>query len=296
MTEERVAERPAAVISAHRPDHSFEANLQSVGRQAAFVIVVDDSGQAGPLARRVATLGLPNVSVVENPNNLGLARSLNRGIERAVAQGARSVMTFDQDTAVPPGFIDALARFMARQGPDVVAVGPETIDHERQPVYHRHGGEVCSLRILQSGMLVSAAAFAKVGGFREEFYIDVLEPDFLARAHRAGFHSLLAPGTDLPHVVGAPRRVNLWLVSPKVSDHAVFRRYLMTRNGLVVAVEAARSMPRFAVDIARGVWREAWRAILLEHSRRAKLRAVLLGVRDALRRRLGPPPPSVPRT
>lgn len=281
---------PAAVISAFNPLPTFEDHLHAIAAQVPSVVVVDDSGRPGALAARLQLMGLENLHVVENDSNLGLAVALNRGIASAVSAGARRVVTFDQDTNVPAGFVAELAAAMDRLGPEALVVGPETISSERQPVCHLVGGEVCSLRILQSGMLVDARAFELVGMFREEFFIDVLEPDFLARLHRAGHHGFLALGVDLPHAVGETRRVNLGLVSPKVTDHAAFRRYLMTRNGIVVAFENVRTMPRFAADILAGVIREAARSILLESRRAKTLRAVLAGIADAIRRRLGPPP------
>ena len=96
-----------AVISTFRPGASALAAVTSVQEQVDGVIVVDDgSGEASAAAlERLRDLG---AHVSASAENLGIAASLNRGIREARARGARHVLTLDQDSEVPAGFVERL--------------------------------------------------------------------------------------------------------------------------------------------------------------------------------------------
>ncbi len=74
-------------------------------------MVVDD-GSADATAEQAAAAG---AEVVRHPFNLGQGAALQTGIEFALAQGARFVVTFDADGQHRAGDIAALLDALAQQ-------------------------------------------------------------------------------------------------------------------------------------------------------------------------------------
>ncbi len=82
------------------------------------VVVVDDASPVPPPA-------IPGrVELLRSVRNAGPAAARNRGIERALALGARVVLFTDHDCVCDPGWADALARAVA--APGVVAASGVT--------------------------------------------------------------------------------------------------------------------------------------------------------------------------
>jgi GT2 family glycosyltransferase len=103
-----------AVVPAHlRSPRDVAWLARAVGAltgEAAIrrVVVVDDASPAAlpRLPRRVEVIGLAR--------NVGPAAARNRGIERALAMGARAVLFTDHDCVCDPGWASALVAALAR--------------------------------------------------------------------------------------------------------------------------------------------------------------------------------------
>src|SRR5690606_21558408 len=111
-----------AVFSMFRPSETALEAVGSVVSQVDGVVVVDDgSGESadGVFERLVSD----RVTVIRRSENRGIAAALNDGMARARAAGARYVVTFDQDSRVPPGFVSALLRTHDDASADGVRVG-----------------------------------------------------------------------------------------------------------------------------------------------------------------------------
>ena len=279
-----------AVMSTFRPDAEVAANIERVASQAEKVIVIDDTGD-GPSSLQGQTSD--GVEVITNSINLGLAASLNIAVRSAVAHGATHVLTLDDDTPLAPGYISLILSAMAharREGHRVLTAGPTTVNGGRDPLYghvHEFSGGQCSLNVVQSGMLFDVRAFEEVGWFREEFFIDALEPDFLARLHRCGYHTLLAPNVDLVHTVGEPRQIHVGWRTVNPQNHQAFRLYYITRNMLTFVRENQTYEPIITKQTKRWLRKKIFKAILFESRRRAKIVAAWRGYRDFRTGRLG---------
>src|SRR5712692_4307371 len=89
-----------AVVVTYRPDAAFPARLSGVSPQVGMAVTVDNgSSDAERSMLREAASG-PNIDLVFNAENLGLARALNIGIQRAATLGYPWVLLLDQDTRV----------------------------------------------------------------------------------------------------------------------------------------------------------------------------------------------------
>lgn len=228
--------RVVAVVSVFRPGSEVVANVAKIVDQADDVVVVDDGSGEG-FDQVHSELTRAGARLVALPENKGIAAALNAGIAAADLSPSDVVVTFDQDSALPSGFIARLVKVLRESesaGLAVAIVAPETFAGVDQTGPELAPGLREALRPIQSGMLVTGSALQRIGAFDEGLFIDLVDVEFYLRALAAGLVSVAAPGLDLPHELGhfqsmsvLGRRISTTLSSP-------FRYYYRARNRVIV--------------------------------------------------------------
>lgn len=289
------ASRVWAVFSTFRPDEGLLQSVASVAEQVEHVVVVDDG--SGPTADDILTrLSSPGVEVVRRSSNDGIAAVLNDGIARARTAGADFVVTFDQDSHAPEGFVRGLLRVAEermRAGDRVGVVVPEYFAGVRQ----QRGSPAVTgdaANVIQSGMLIPTAVVDAVGALREDLFIDLVDTEFELRLRRSGYRVLGAGGLRLEHTLGTRyrrelfgRTVRLPGIPPETTLSTPFRYYYRVRNRVVLNREYLFTAPTqilrdTVLDLIHFV-NAAWVA----RPRRSLLRIYRAAVSAAVRGRLG---------
>ncbi|MDO8543005.1 MAG: glycosyltransferase family 2 protein [Opitutaceae bacterium] len=295
--------RVCAVVVTYRPGPEVPAHIEAIRRQVGAVVVVDNEATAASRARLATIVGQPEVHLIANPENLGIATAFNQGAAFAVAGGFEWLATFDQDSAAPEGYIAALlAAHEPYPGADHTAVlAPLYRDRHLGFVYSPATGPVRDDSIgtvpvsvtASSGNLVATAALRAVGGFRDDFFMACVDLEFCLRCRRAGWNVLEVRSVVLDHAMGRyEQRRWLWL-NPRINDYDASRRYYQARNLLVLYATHGRADFRWAM---RDAWHYASDLLKLlffcEH-RGEKVRAVATGFWHALTGRRGRWPAAV---
>jgi glycosyltransferase involved in cell wall biosynthesis len=207
-------------------------------RVSAVVVDNDAEGSARAMVEAWrARLPFPIAYEVEPERNISLAR--NRGVRRALAEGADFVAFVDDDEAVSPEWLDELLLAQRRTGADVVT-GPV---HPRYPPsaprWLVKGGFFEPLAAAD-GEAVTVASTNNVlvrvglladprGAFHPGFGIsgggDSL---FFARAHRGGARLVWAARAGVTETIPATRARAVWIL----------RRAFRVGNGAVWAERA----------------------------------------------------------
>lgn len=191
------------------------------------IVVVDNGSRDGSLD--MLRTEFPRVRVETNPQNRGFTRAINQGV--AVTRSPW-VLLLNNDAILTPG---ALTRLMivAREGPETLAAvqpllvaadDPNRIDSAGIGVGPRFRtfdllmGE-SSRRAPRSAveiwggcaacLLVRREAFDRIGGFDDDFFVELDDVDFAFRARWLGYTFVLAPDALVRHYrsSSAPRHV-----------------------------------------------------------------------------------------
>lgn len=285
-----------AVLSTFRPGASAQHAVASVVGQVDGVIVVDDG--SGPDADEVlAQLTELGANVVREADNVGIAAALNRGIRAAREHGAEQIITFDQDSVVPEGFVDTLRAAVSAAEADGVRVGVVVPEHFAAVRQAR--GDVAATyspaaNVIQSGMLVPVAVIDAVGELRADFFIDLVDTEFELRLRRAGYAVLAASGIRLGHALGTQylrelfgRPARLPGIPPEITLSTPFRYFYRVRNRIVLNREYLRSAPKqitrdTLLDVIHFV-----NALWVARPRRALWRLYRAAITAAIRGRMG---------
>jgi rhamnosyltransferase len=273
-----VDESVVAVVPTFRPEsgelNSLVASLQA---QVISVLVTDDASPctSDPALRGVESLG---VDVVRHRHNRGIARGLNDGLSFAVARRATWLLTVDQDSSLPPGYVAAL---LAAATDRVGVIGAEIISDASGDVRYpttQSDGHLTTEEVFQTGSLWSVAALTAIGGFDESLGIDAVDAAACLRLRERGFIVALAAGVRLEHRVGAARQVTLLGRTVLATGHSPERRTTMVRNRLRLAPAEFRQSPKHAFRTLRRVGVNAVLGATVEENRWAKTKGTIKGL------------------
>lgn len=285
----------AAVVSAYNPTADLTDNIAWLKRYVHHVVVIDD-GSALDVSDVLAAIEALNVVVVRLPENSGIAAALNAGIKHArELWNPEWIVTMDQDSRFTGNYIeDALTT--ARTSRDPLSVGMVAAQFHngaKLPVL-RHDNEPEIFDPMQSGTLIRATVFDRLGYLDEDLFIDCVDSEFNARLRASGLRALAGAGCDLEHSLGhaRPLRVLGWhaRIGKKhlsVHYHAPFRVYYITRNSVFMARKYFRRQPSW---VLRRMYMELQSHIvrfLYGPDRRKHAVAFIYGIRDAYSHRMG---------
>ncbi|WP_232083316.1 glycosyltransferase [Arthrobacter sp. SO5] len=299
MTEAPITPRQfgsvAAVVSVFNPAAAAVENVRWLLRYVPHVVVVNDGSSADVTAvlSQMKALGAVVISLGVNS---GIAAALNTGIQAARTRWSPEwVVTMDQDSRFSGDYIgQALDAEKMSRNPETIAMVCAQL-HNGMPLPVLNADtEAEVFDPMQSGTLIRATVFDRVGYLDEALFIDCVDSEFNARVRNAGLRAIAGPGCNLEHSLGdaRPLRVLGWhaRLGQKrlfVHYHAPFRVYYITRNSLVMARKYFRQQPlwvirRMGMELQSHVVR-----LVYGPNRRKHALATLSGIRDAMRGRLG---------
>ena len=292
-----------AVLVTYHPDSGFAGRLHRVVPQVGATIVVDNGSSDEELRMLRELTACPSVTLICNSENLGIARALNIGVQRALAAGYSWALLLDQDTQVDGDMVERLLAVHAScmYAERVAAVGSRFRDpngRSNEPLRLDRRGEQWEEveSVITSGSLLSLRAYAAVGPFRDDFFIDHVDTEYCFRARAAGYRVSQSIQPLMSHTVGAPTSHTLFWSTTWTTNHSPDRRYYIARNNTVLLREYGTS--------GRGSWQ--WKSIVrclrlckriayFEQDKASKIIAVAQGWWDGVRGKMGPRRHRVPR-
>ncbi|MFW6116339.1 MAG: glycosyltransferase family 2 protein [bacterium] len=261
------------------------------------VIVVDNGSTDGSVA--AIRDRYPDVTLLENPRNLGYAEGNNAGIRLATERGADFVFLLNNDARVVPDTLSALAT-AATAHADAAFLGPKIYHLDSPKQIQSAGGELDHLwRSRQRGLdepdsgqydaveevdyVIGAAVLARTDLLKE---IGLLDPDFFLYredvdwclgARRLGYRILYVPEAEVWHRSHHIRETEL----PRIT-------YYMTRNSLMLLTKHNGGVLRFAAVLLRHLLTAVtWTIKPRWQHKRVERNALLKGLVDFFRGKVG---------
>ena len=276
-------ERIAAIVTAYHPDERVLAVIASTAASCDPVIVVDNTPEGADLLDS----GLSDRVMLLRPGrNLGLAGALNLGISRLDA-GVQAVLLMDQDSVIPSGMVGELAAHL--DDPAIGAAAPAPWDAASGSFIDPRTGlrpDVADRgTVITSGLLVRRDALDRVGGFREDFFVDCVDLDFCLRLRRTGARIVQDKRVRLPHTLGDTRMHRFLVLKLRVTHHPTWRLYWNFRNQTLLVKENWKNEPAWCAAAMLILVRWAVLTALYEAPRVPRVKAIVRGFRDGLRGR-----------
>ncbi len=298
MTENGVNTTVCAIVVTYYPSATLVRNISALRDQACHVIVIDNNTQG--VSRRYLEIisQWDRVTVVYNPENLGIAAGLNQGIRLALSFSVAWIATFDQDSLAQPGMLSHMVA-CAMQIPNadrIAIVCPRYRDehsqkplasYSRQLIYDKY---VTVFSTMASGNIINRCVFSEIGLFTESLFIDLVDTEFCFRCNQKGFLIIEDQHTWLDHTLGNPRPITLLGKTFLISNHSAVRRYYYYRNLLWLTRHYWKFLcrhPKNAFKIFFWSFLNIIALLIFETDRMKKVQFIIKGIRDGVRGKTG---------
>lgn len=283
-----------AILITYHPDVEFPLRLSRIAPQVDAIVIVDNGSEQSEVTMLREVAEDSAVTLVLNSENLGIARALNIGIERAAARGYRFVLLMDQDSRAEADMVPALLAtyesFPGNERLAIVGAGFGEIDsHNANTLAPIEEPWQDAEWVITSGTLMPVAAYAAIGPFREEFFIDYVDIDYCIRARANGYRVIKTRRPLMSHSIGAPKQHRFLWTKKWTSNHSADRRYYIARNNVIFLREGGRHpLGLWTLKSLLTCFKSFRRVLLYEQNKTSKSIAVFSGWWDGLRRRMGP--------
>ena len=193
------------------------ATLRDIDYPKCEVIVVDNASESDDIAI-IETKHGQWVHIVRNERNYGFAEGNNIGIRHALDMGAQYVLLLNNDTIVAPDFLRKMVN--AAQGDDSLGILMPTIYHYDMPAKvqscgrrigwygppgsmarpHDAADQVVYIEAASGAcMLIKRKVIERIGLLCDEYFYQVEDTDYCARALRQGFRVGCVPEASIWH-------------------------------------------------------------------------------------------------
>jgi GT2 family glycosyltransferase/protoporphyrinogen oxidase len=183
-------------------------------------IILVDNGSEDATPERVRQ-EFPNITMIENGQNLGVPAGYNIGFKRALKSGADYVLMLNNDVSVPPEMLTALVK-IAETDPETGIVMPKILYYGSNSDVWSSGGKyrafppailmtdknpaaADTLRMIEfapsCGLLIHRRAFEQAGLFDPGYLFMFDDWDFSQRVRANGLKIWYTPTTHLWHKV-----------------------------------------------------------------------------------------------
>ena len=235
----------------------LRSNIPSeLGEEAAARIIVVDNFSGKPERQRLRDLALERGwSLIEPDDNLGFGDGVNAGVLRGAELGCRTFITLNPDAFAKPDVLKALAE-TARNEPDAL-ISPFIVDSNGT---QRFRGSTVSMRTgrIRTGWVTldddpewknwltgaclafSGAAFARLGGFADGYFLYWEDVDLSRRAANLGMDLVLRHDLRIIHDEGGTH------TTPGTRSMSELYYYYNARNRLVFGARMAPKGSRVA--------------------------------------------------
>ncbi|HZV36241.1 MAG TPA: glycosyltransferase [Verrucomicrobiae bacterium] len=285
-----------AIIVTYHPSAALIENVQAIRPQVAELVIIDNGSDEKSAKLLLQLEKTSSVRVIRNGKNLGIAAALNIGIRHAAAAEFAWVATFDQDSTVTPGFIEAmLGAYQSSADKERVAlVSPVhcVSEEEWKKRSQRCKGNSTAWVAMTSGSLIKTRVLMENGLYDETMFIDYVDFDFCLRARRRGFKLRRAGRAFLLHCLGSLEAHHFFGMTLALTSHNATRCYYIMRNRVLMYRRYALSFPFWAFTDFVWMLVDFAKIIFFESEKRAKLSQAFRGIRDGLAGISGPMTPA----
>lgn len=229
----------------------------------------------------------PQVHVIRNNANAGIAVALNQGARYAIDRGYRWMVTLDQDSRLDPNYFNEVGKVIESfpQGKPIAVIGVNYLNaasekmgetgSDNRPFYE-------ALTVITSGSFCSLEAYQVIGGFMEKLFIDMVDTEYCFRARRNGFAIVFVNKLLMSHSIGVQEKIRWFGHDITFSSHAPFRHYYIFRNTVYMLKRYLFSDFSWSLTMLFQYLPKVFLKAIWAGTRRESMHNIACGIRDGV--------------
>lgn len=195
------------VMSIYNPLSSCCENIKRILGMVDCLIIMDDSEDTkSEIIRSV----LSEKTCYEwNGGNIGLSKSINKGIKKAIDRKADWILLMDQDSTPENDILSVYKEFIRIHNTANIALLSPQYNYDRHKRNIKVGHKEIHFANM-SGSLLNVRAIEHIGLYDERYYIDGLDIEWCLRAIRAGYKLIQCSEAMLNHCPAETRELKVF--------------------------------------------------------------------------------------
>ncbi len=188
-----------AVTVIYNPEEQDYKNILSYFDEVDYVCIIDNSSQAHlDEIKQVIDHDFEKIYYEHHPENIGLCKGMNYGINMLYEKGCTWALTMDFDSCFKGDAVKTYQSFVSEHDCSKVAILAPVYTFDRHQAQTYNGTRIVK-RAMMSGDYINIHIFKDLGGFTEELFIDGLDNEYCIRLKKAGYKVLECGNALLEH-------------------------------------------------------------------------------------------------
>ena len=204
-------------------------------------------------------------------NNFGIAYALNYCAKQSISDGYSWMLTMDQDSRFT-GDLSVYFNMVDLANDNVAIIAPS----------YDLGGFYKSdtFVVMTSGNLINLSIYQKLGGFRDDFFIDMVDYEYCLNLRKNHYDILVCDKVILKHNLGNIKSKKVFGKVIYYTNHNPLRRYYITRNRYILNKLYSDIFPDFCKKELCYNKREVLKILFFEDKKLEKFKMIKKAKRD----------------
>ena len=186
----------AGIVSYNPEIDRLRENVAAIAPQVDRLLIFDNGSEN---VEEVEVAFGSFAEIIRSPENLGMAKALNRLCAAAEQGEATDIVLLDQDSVAS---CDLVAVEASHRSEDVGLVCALTIDRNHKGQEFNRSLIFDIKRPITSGSMINIAAWKGVGGYDERLFVDWVDDEFCDNLRTHGYRLIRTNGTSILHELG----------------------------------------------------------------------------------------------
>jgi len=246
-------------------------NVRQISSQIDRLIVVDNFSENRDAFASLEKI--ENVTIIYNSENFGLGKAYNIALDKYL-KDYKYFVTFDQDTFIPDNTLKLLSEVLDAND-TIGVVGPLFSREESET--SNNGRVIFKDSIIQSSSVFRSDLFKKIGGFKEDYFIDSVDFEYCLRILKNNYKVAIYSGVVIKHTLGElSSRYGM-----KYYSHSAFRNFYIARNHVKISIEYYKRFPKFVFKKNLFFMIHFFKLLFLEQNK-SKLVSFFKGIKEGI--------------
>lgn len=254
----------------YNPKPEVLENISTYIKKIETLYIFDNTNNNNFLKELKNTSYFKKIVYLTEKRNMGIAYALNICCNKAIDDGFDWILTMDQDSKFGTDLsVDELKKNISEKTAIIA------------PHYDMNQFYSCSsLVVMTSGNLLNLSIFRKIGGFKEELFIDMVDYEYCLNARMHNYDIIFSDTSILIHSLGHIQYKKIFGKKIFYTNHSATRRYFITRNRLILYKMYKDYFYEFCNKELSYSRKEILKVLLFEEKKLDKLRMYFKAKRD----------------
>jgi cpsQ len=269
----------AGIVTYNPEEDRLKENINAIKCQVKEVIIVDNGSSNYHILESFQS---DKVKIIYNKNNLGIATALNSIMHYAKENYVDWVITLDQDSIVPKGYVEDSSQLFNE--PNLGQIVPILYENITDKYYYLGTApnnkyqEVS--KAITSASITNVSVWENVGKFDDLLFIDYVDYDFSFRVRKSGYKIIRNNSFCLNQQLGLSSIKKFYFFSIRVPNYSSFRRYYIARN-IIIFIKKYKWESHPISEVLR-LLKMIVLVIFFEDDKFEKIREIKRGIVDGL--------------